>query len=100
MHCSNMLITCLPPWVVIVPVQDSSKWKCWCSNHDGRFTLDELLSFVDLARQRSRCYQPYEFQAQMQGYCTLQLWKTTSLGGGSEKFVDWWSPYLNCFLHI
>ncbi|CAL8472062.1 g11604 [Coccomyxa elongata] len=64
------------------------------SNHDGRFTLEELLSFVDLARQRSRCYQPYEFQAQMQGFCTLQLWKTTSLGGGSAKFVDWMSRLL------
>lgn len=53
---------------------------------------------MDLARQRSRCYQPYEFQAQMQGYCTLQLWKTTSLGGGSAEFVDWCIPFLQLIL--
>jgi hypothetical protein len=59
------------------------------SNRDGRFTLNELLEFTDLVRLRSRCYQPYEFQAQMQGYCTLQLWKAICQEGGQQAFVDW-----------
>lgn len=60
-----------------------------CSNHDGRFTLEELLEFTDLLRLRSRFYQPYEFQAQMQGYCTLQLWKALSQEGGQKIFLEW-----------
>eukprot|EP00891_Asterochloris_glomerata_P009664 jgi/Astpho2/9664/Aster-x1595 len=59
------------------------------SNHDGRVSLEELETLADLARKRSRCYQPHEFQSQMQGYCTLKLWQAMSREGGKEAFVDW-----------
>ena len=59
------------------------------SNHDGRVSLEELENLADLARRRSRCYQPHEFQSQMQGYCTLKLWQAMSREGGKEAFVDW-----------
>ena len=63
--------------------------SCACSNRDGRFTLAEMRQFVDLGRLRSRVYQPYEFPAQMQGYCTIQLWKWAAAEGGAKAFEDW-----------
>jgi hypothetical protein len=60
-----------------------------CSDRDGRFTLEEIGAFVDLARERSKAYAPHEFTAQMQGYCSIQLWKWASAPGGAPAFEDW-----------
>lgn len=49
-----------------------------------------MLDFIDLARGRSKAYAPYEFQAQMQGYCTLLLWRWAASPQGSVgAFADW-----------
>ena len=72
---------CMPTQIVL--------HACPCSNRDGRFTLAELHQFVDVGRLRSRVYQAFEFPAQMQGYCTIQMWKWAAAEGGSKAFEDW-----------
>ncbi len=58
------------------------------SDRDGRFTLDNILAFADLARSRARVYAPYEFQAQMQGFCTLAMWRWVA-DAGPAAFANW-----------
>eukprot|EP01024_Parvocaulis_polyphysoides_P033307 TRINITY_DN29669_c0_g1_i1.p1 TRINITY_DN29669_c0_g1~~TRINITY_DN29669_c0_g1_i1.p1 ORF type:complete len:223 (-),score=21.91 TRINITY_DN29669_c0_g1_i1:22-690(-) len=55
---------------------------------DGKFTLDELYSFAKLAAERIRMYQPHEFQSQVQGYCSLVMWKAVCVQGNA-MFVEW-----------
>mmetsp|Transcript_39575 Transcript_39575/g.70962 ORF Transcript_39575/g.70962 Transcript_39575/m.70962 type:complete len:223 (-) Transcript_39575:257-925(-) len=58
-------------------------------NKDGRFTLEELQSFYELACERARLYQTYEYMSMMHGYCTLLMWRAVSGGGGHSEFSDW-----------
>ncbi|KAK9823610.1 hypothetical protein WJX72_004211 [[Myrmecia] bisecta] len=84
----------LPPSMWVVDTCHLGVLFVLDNDHDGRFTLEELLMLVDLARQRSRRYQPHEFQSQMQGFCTLQLWRAMAVTGGKAAFVDWMSQLL------
>eukprot|EP00192_Tetraselmis_astigmatica_P018845 CAMPEP_0117657044 /NCGR_PEP_ID=MMETSP0804-20121206/5123_1 /TAXON_ID=1074897 /ORGANISM="Tetraselmis astigmatica, Strain CCMP880" /LENGTH=252 /DNA_ID=CAMNT_0005463477 /DNA_START=98 /DNA_END=857 /DNA_ORIENTATION=+ len=58
-------------------------------NKDGRFTQDELQAFYDLACERAKLYQPYEFMSMIHGYCTLRMWRAVSGAGGHKEFADW-----------
>eukprot|EP01025_Chloroclados_australasicus_P012432 TRINITY_DN15725_c0_g1_i1.p2 TRINITY_DN15725_c0_g1~~TRINITY_DN15725_c0_g1_i1.p2 ORF type:complete len:175 (+),score=36.30 TRINITY_DN15725_c0_g1_i1:491-1015(+) len=55
---------------------------------DGRFTLEELYKFAIIAGERIRMYQPHEFQSQVQGYCSLVMWKAICTQGDGV-FVEW-----------
>lgn len=57
--------------------------------HDGRFTLPNVLDMLELGREQSRLHQPYELAAQMSGFCTLQMWQALSREGGVPSFVEW-----------
>ena len=54
----------------------------------GRVSLDDLHALAELAHSRLRCYQPHEFQTQMQGYCTLQMWRSIA-AEGELAVCDW-----------
>ena len=58
-------------------------------NRDGRVTLAELHALADLCRARSRRYQSFEFEAQMRGYCSLQLWRAMCAADGQSAFTSW-----------
>lgn len=44
---------------------------------------------LELGREQSRLHQPYEFAAQLSGFCTLQMWQALSQQGGVDRFADW-----------
>eukprot|EP00887_Chlorella_sp_A99_P007565 scaffold28.g7565.t1 len=56
-------------------------------SHSGRISLDDLCSLAELLRQRSRLHQSYEREAQLQAWCTLQLW--AGVAAAPQAFVDW-----------
>eukprot|EP01023_Acetabularia_acetabulum_P062770 TRINITY_DN778_c1_g1_i1.p2 TRINITY_DN778_c1_g1~~TRINITY_DN778_c1_g1_i1.p2 ORF type:complete len:220 (+),score=50.56 TRINITY_DN778_c1_g1_i1:283-942(+) len=55
---------------------------------DGKFTLEELYKFAAIAGERIRLYQPHEFQSQVQGYCSLVMWKAVCVQGDG-MFISW-----------
>ena len=55
----------------------------------GRISLADLHALVELCQQRVRCYQLYEFQMQMQGYCSLQMWHFI-VASGEEALTAWY----------
>lgn len=57
--------------------------------HDGRFTLPNVLDLLEFGREQSRLHQPYEFAAQLSGFCTLQMWQAISQQGGVDRFAEW-----------
>jgi len=61
------------------------------STYDGKYTLDKLLAFSELCAERARFYRPHEFQAQIQGYCALQLWNCVASKEGKETFEGWFT---------
>jgi hypothetical protein len=65
-------------------------WPLSCREHDGRFTLPNVLDMLELGREQSRLHQPYELAAQMSGFCTLQMWQALSREGGVPSFVEWY----------
>ena len=60
-----------------------------CRNHDGRFSLDELLEFMSLANDRTQKYHAHEFRAQIEAECTLRLFEALSSEGGPAQFTSW-----------
>ena len=52
-------------------------------------TSDDLLALLELCRGRARAYQSFECVAQLQGFCTLQMWRAMSQPDGPKKFSDW-----------
>jgi len=64
------------------------------STQDGKFTLEKLLAFSDLCAERARFYRPHEFQAQIQGYCALQLWNCVISQEGKEEFESWFTQVI------
>lgn len=57
--------------------------------HSGRIGVDDLLALLDLCRSRAREYQLFELEAQLQGYCTLQMWRAMSAPDGLQQFTNW-----------
>ncbi len=51
-------------------------------------TLENVFALAELGHSRMRCYQPHEFQSQMQGYCTLQIWRALA-SEGEESICEW-----------
>lgn len=62
----------------------------FCRKHDGRATLEDFIALADLCQRRSKCYQSFEFTAQMQGFCSLKLWQAMCGPDGQEQFVNWY----------
>mmetsp|Transcript_6435 Transcript_6435/g.16881 ORF Transcript_6435/g.16881 Transcript_6435/m.16881 type:complete len:223 (+) Transcript_6435:111-779(+) len=58
-------------------------------NKDGRFSVEELQAFYELACERAKLYQTYEYMSMMNGYCTLMMWRSVSGAGGYQEFSDW-----------
>lgn len=54
-------------------------------------SADDLASLLELCRERAREYQSFELEAQLQGYCTLQMWRAMSQPDGLQRFTDWWA---------
>mmetsp|Transcript_17990 Transcript_17990/g.34372 ORF Transcript_17990/g.34372 Transcript_17990/m.34372 type:complete len:214 (+) Transcript_17990:62-703(+) len=61
------------------------------SDQSGQYTLEKLLAFFDLCAQHARFYRPHEFQAQIQGYCALQLWNCVASQEGKATFEAWFA---------
>lgn len=58
-------------------------------NHDGKVTLEDFYTLAELCWQRRHCYQTFEYTAQLQAYCSLQLWRALNSPDGEAAFVDW-----------
>lgn len=63
--------------------------ECPYREHDGRLTLSNVIDMLELGREQSRLHQPYEFAAQLSGFCTLQMWQALSQQGGVDRFAEW-----------
>ena len=50
--------------------------------------MEDLVSLAKLGDARIRCYQMYEFQSQMQGYCMLRL-RHSMLAEGDALICSW-----------
>jgi len=61
----------------------------FCSDKDGRFTLEKVCAMLELGFQRMRLYQPHEFGAQLAGWATLRLHRAMASAAGRESVVDW-----------
>lgn len=61
------------------------------SDLDGRIALSDLIVFANMWASQQRNYERFDFQARMQGQCTLKLCKFVLSEGGVEKFVDWFT---------
>mmetsp|Transcript_2315 Transcript_2315/g.5480 ORF Transcript_2315/g.5480 Transcript_2315/m.5480 type:complete len:153 (+) Transcript_2315:100-558(+) len=48
-----------------------------------------MQAFYELACERSRMYQTYEFMSMMHGYCTLALCQSLGDVAGQRKFTAW-----------
>mmetsp|Transcript_14550 Transcript_14550/g.17627 ORF Transcript_14550/g.17627 Transcript_14550/m.17627 type:complete len:218 (+) Transcript_14550:206-859(+) len=55
----------------------------------GQFQLGDLLAFYDTCADRAKLYRPHEFQAYIQGYCSLQLWSSVATPEGKQNFTNW-----------
>ena len=64
------------------------------SNKDGIFSLKEIYEFAQMCAGRRRLHGAYEFQSQIQGYCTIELAKAVETTEGVEEFVDWFSTMI------
>jgi hypothetical protein len=58
-------------------------------NKDGRYHLQEVLDFVDLASDHCRFYHERDHGIMVQGYCSLLMWKAASTANGKQQFVQW-----------
>mmetsp|Transcript_28516 Transcript_28516/g.39397 ORF Transcript_28516/g.39397 Transcript_28516/m.39397 type:complete len:216 (-) Transcript_28516:204-851(-) len=56
---------------------------------DGKYTLEKLMGFFELCGERARLYRAHEFQAQIHGFCALQLWNCVASREGKDKFESW-----------
>jgi hypothetical protein len=43
-----------------------------------------------MCRRRSRCYRSFEYSAQLQGFCSLQLWQAMAAPNGRDAYVNWY----------
>eukprot|EP00899_Mesostigma_viride_P008209 jgi/Mesvir1/1738/Mv21190-RA.1 len=68
------------------------------ANHDGRILLAELYAFADMVAEQSKRWGPHEFESQMQGFCTLQLWRMVAWEEKKDAFLQWMMRLLcaNC----
>lgn len=63
----------------------------------GSISQEDLFYLAKFGESRLRCYQRYEFQSQIQGYCMLQLRRSIATSG--EAYIcDWQAPCSECFL--
>eukprot|EP01128_Nolandella_sp_AFSM9_P003599 TRINITY_DN1563_c1_g1_i1.p1 TRINITY_DN1563_c1_g1~~TRINITY_DN1563_c1_g1_i1.p1 ORF type:complete len:243 (+),score=42.22 TRINITY_DN1563_c1_g1_i1:294-1022(+) len=64
-------------------------------NHDGRFTLSELLKFTEVYFERQQNnHNTVDIVKEFQGFCTLTMWNFVTRSDGShavgkEKFIRW-----------
>lgn len=56
----------------------------------GRFTLEKILDFSRKVNNCRRVFRQIQFSKEMEGYCTLRLWKSLS-SRGNEHFVRWFA---------
>ena len=65
------------------------------ANKDGRFSHDDLMTFASVSIKEVKKYKQHEVNAQLQAFCTLQMW--TAVCGDEAKeadFVAWLSRVL------
>ncbi|PRW45239.1 hypothetical protein C2E21_6322 [Chlorella sorokiniana] len=85
------LLTLVRRGNVVLPVDPTHLGCLWVldRSHTGRVTINDLLALVELCRTRARHYQSFELEAQLQGYCTLQMWRALSGPDGVQQFAAW-----------
>lgn len=57
-------------------------------DRDGVVSLQELEDFASVCSAQAN-KTLYEFQTQLQAYCTLELWHFVGQAGGTDEFVEW-----------
>jgi hypothetical protein len=69
----------------------TNTWFPHRRQHDGKFTLEDLLAFSLLCRQRAhyQSFPSFEASAHLQGYCSLRLWQALCAPDGHESFANW-----------
>ncbi len=60
-----------------------------CRSKTGFITLEDFVSLAKEGEAKLKCYQPCEFQSQMQGFCMLRLWQCMAKYG--EAYICNWS---------
>ena len=78
----------------ILSSRPSTEEACLGREHDGRFSLPNVVDLLQLGRQLARLYQPHEFASQLAGYCTLQMWLSMCEEGGQERFCNWCAAFI------
>lgn len=58
-------------------------------NKDGKYDLQEVLEFVDMASNHCRFYHERDHGVMVQGYCSLLMWKALSGPDGKQQFAQW-----------
>eukprot|EP00877_Chromochloris_zofingiensis_P001088 jgi/Chrzof1/10980/Cz05g19130.t1 len=58
-------------------------------NHDGQFSLEELLDFTQFAHAQIKTSPTRDAGFLVMGYCSLLMWSTLEEAGGRQRFVDW-----------
>lgn len=61
------------------------------TDRDGRITLKDLIDFAKMWASQQRNYERFDFQARMQGQCTVKLCKFVLSDGGVDAFVEWFT---------
>lgn len=73
-----------------LPVRDLSHIAVvWCLDrtHSGRISMADLLALGEALLTRSRQFQSFEREAQLQAVCTMKLWRDVS--SNPDAFVTW-----------
>jgi hypothetical protein len=60
-----------------------------CRDRDGRFTLEELLSFASFAHSYARLHHTLDSSYMAAGLASLRMWRDLREDSGREQFVDW-----------
>eukprot|EP00300_Choanocystis_sp_HF-7_P035658 c49824_g1_i1.p2 GENE.c49824_g1_i1~~c49824_g1_i1.p2 ORF type:complete len:227 (+),score=41.90 c49824_g1_i1:95-775(+) len=55
----------------------------------GRFTLSELMRFIDLCVDRQRKFRQNDFGPMMRAYCSIRLWDDVTTSQGRHAFAEW-----------
>mmetsp|Transcript_9295 Transcript_9295/g.25292 ORF Transcript_9295/g.25292 Transcript_9295/m.25292 type:complete len:169 (-) Transcript_9295:103-609(-) len=59
------------------------------NDKDGKVTLKELIAFAEVCALRRSMYRPHEYETQLQGYFTIEMWKKVTQPLGKKDFVAW-----------
>lgn len=63
----------------------------FCSGHDGKIALEDVLTFVEFCRHELRhsTVSSLDSSSTLQGYCSLRLWQALCASDGHEAFANW-----------